>query len=128
MDKYELTEEEDLQLRFSIMLPGRRRSLYQYLCLLPMEQLRAYPKKGYRLWMGRAARSPQALALRDYVLYWRLKELELGALYSYQYLETLSVDSLRLFLNTCLRKTPCWAYEGPIQDALRLLSLKDSCP
>lgn len=71
MDKYILTNEEDLRLRLSVMLPCRN-SLYEYLCELPLEDLMAYPQKGYYRWMGRAARTPQALVLRDYILYWRL--------------------------------------------------------
>jgi len=126
LNKYDLTDEEDLRLRFSIMLPGNRRSLYAYLCELPLEDLQAYPKKGYRWWMGRAARTPQALALRDYILYWRLAALSFRQQYPRAYLETLSDDGVRLFLRTYLHKVPIWAYEGPIKDAIHLLFLQGS--
>ena len=44
MNQYELSDEEDMQLRLSVMLPNRR-SLYEYLCELPLEDLKAYPQK-----------------------------------------------------------------------------------
>ena len=75
MNQYNLTNEEDIQLRLSIMFCNNK-SLYTYFCNLPLEQLKAYPPKGYRWWMGKAARSPKALALRDYILYWRLAALD----------------------------------------------------
>ena len=39
MSKYDLLDEEDLRLHFSIMLPNRV-SLYEYLCELPLEKLK----------------------------------------------------------------------------------------
>lgn len=121
MNQYNLTDEEDLRLHFSIMLPGRRGSLYEYLCELPIEHLQAYPQKGYHWWMGPAARTPQALALRDYILYWRLNALLFRLQYPRAYLETLSRDDLQLFLHTHIHKIPTWAYEEPIQDVTYLL-------
>lgn len=121
MDKYHLTEREDQHLRFSIILPGRRRSLYEYLTELPLEELQAYPKKGYHWWMGRAARTSQALALRDYILYWRLFAISFREKFPREYLETLSYDDMRLFLRTYIQKTPVWAYEGPIKDVIHIL-------
>lgn len=121
MNKYDLTDEEDTHLHFSIMLPGERRSLYEYLCELPLEHLQAYPKKGYHWWLGRAARTAQALAMRDYILHWRLIALSFREQYPRAYLETLSPDDLRSFLNTYIHKTPLWAYEGPLQDVSQLL-------
>lgn len=121
MNQFNLTDEEDMHLRFSIMLPGRRGSLYEYLCELPLEDLQAYPKKGYHWWMGRAARTAQAFALRDYILYWRLTALSFRQQYPRAYLETRSADDLRLFLRTYISKIPIWAYEGPVKDALQLL-------
>ena len=121
MNQFDLTPEEDLRLRLSVMLPGRRRSLYEHLCRLPLDELQAYPKKGYHWWMGKAARSAQALALRDYILYWRLAALSFRERYSREYLETLSPHRLRLFLRACISKIPIWAYEEPIRDAQQIL-------
>ena len=121
MTKYDLTDTEDLRLRNSITLPGKRSSLYEYLSGLPLEDLQAYPKKGYHWWMGRTARSVQALALRDYILHWRLFALRFRQQYPRWYLEALTPDELRLFLLIYLKKTPLWAYEGPVHDAVMLL-------
>ena len=44
MNKYDLTDEEDLLLYSSVRIPGGR-SLYEYLCELPLEELKAYPQK-----------------------------------------------------------------------------------
>ena len=120
MNKFDLTDEEDLRLRLSIKLPGGK-FLYEYFCKLPLEDLQAYPKKGYRWWMGRAARTSLALALRDYILHWRLAALSFRQQYSRSYLETLSSDDLQLFLRTYINKTPLWAYEEPVKDVLQLL-------
>ena len=121
MYPYDLTNEEDLRLHFSIMLPSGKCSLYEYLCQLPLQALQAYPKKGYHWWMGKAARSPQALALRDYILHWRIKALSFRQQYPREYLETLSHKDMQAFLQTYIGKIPVWAYEGPIQDVLQLL-------
>jgi len=123
MNKYDLTDEEDKHLHFSIMLPGRKGSLYQYLCQLPLNDLQAYPEKGYRLWMGQTSKTPQALAMRDYILYWRLAALDFRKQYPREYLQTLSLAELQVFLNTYLHKIPVWAYEGPLQDAAQLIFL-----
>ena len=122
MNKFDLTDEEDLRLRFSIMLPGRRGSLYEHLCQLPLEDLQAYPRKGYRRWMGCAARSPQALALRDYILYWRLNAMVFRLRYPRKLLESFSSDDLQSFLRDHMQKTPLWAYEALLQDVLQLLA------
>lgn len=125
MNKYDLTDEEDLLLYSSVRIPGGR-SLYEYLCELPLEELKAYPQKGYRWWMGRAARTAKALAMRDYILYWRLAALSFRQQYPRRYLESLSADDLRLFLHTYISKIPVWAYEGPMQAAAQLLFLKQN--
>lgn len=122
MNKFDLTDEEDLCLRFSIMLPGRRGSLYEYLCQLSLEDLQAYPRKGYHRWMGSAARSPQALDLRDYILYWRLNAMILRLRYPRALLESFSSDGLQAFLHNNMQKTPLWAYEALLQDVLQLLA------
>lgn len=124
MNKYDLTEEEDLHLRLSVILPGKKRSLYEYLSALSLEDLKAYPRKGYHWWMGRAARTPQALALRNYVLFWRSATLAFRQQYPRAYLETLSPAELRLFLHTYIQKTPLWAYEEPVRDVIHLLLQK----
>lgn len=121
MNKFDLTEAEDMQLRLSIKLPGGR-FLYEYFCELPLKDLEAYPKKGFYWWMGRAARSSPALALRDYILHWRLIAVSFRQQYPRTYLETLSSDDLRLFLRTYINKTPIWPYEEPVKDVLQLLS------
>ena len=71
--------------------------------------------------MGRAARTSLALALRDYILHWRLAALSFRQQYPRSYLETLSSDDLQLFLRTYINKTPLWAYEEPVKDVLQLL-------
>lgn len=119
MNQFNLTAEEDLHLRFSIMLSNRR-SLYEYLLELPLEDLKEYPEKGYHRWMGQAARSPQALALRDYILYWRFAALTFRQKYPREYLEELSRDDLTLFLHTYIQKVPIWVYEKPIKDVIQL--------
>lgn len=121
MNKFDLTNIEDMQLQLSVMLPGRRHSLYEYLCALPLKALQAYPAKGYHWWMGKAARSAQAIALRDYILHWRIYALTFRQKYSREYLKTLSADDLRSFLRAHITKIPIWAYEGPIKDALQIL-------
>ena len=128
MNKYALTHEEDSRLRFSIMLPGRRGSLYQYLCQLPLTCLQAYPEKGYRPWMGQASKTPQALAMRDYILHWRFIAQDFRKQYPRACLETLSVDELQSFFNTYFHKVPSWAYQGPLQDAAQLIFLYTNAP
>jgi len=121
MDKYHLTEAENMRLHYAIKLPNKRRSLYEYLTHLPLEDLRAYPQKGYHWWMGRAARSAQALELRDYVLYWRLFALDFRKQYPREYLQTLSFDEMRQFVRDHIKKVPAWAYSEPISEALWFL-------
>ena len=120
MNQYDLSKEEDLHLHLSILLPGDR-CLYEHFCELPLEKLKTYPKKGYHWWMGRGARSPQALEMRDYILHWRLAALNFQEKYSYKYLQTLSDDDMRVFLHTYIQKTPIWVYEVPIKEALQIL-------
>lgn len=122
MDTYYLTKEEDEELQFSIMLP-RMRYLYEYFCRLPLNDLRAYPEKGYRDRMGPEARSAKALEMRDYILFWRLAAQRIRKQYSYEYLKSLPVDSLRSLLDRFYRQTPLWAYDGPISDIIRLLCI-----
>ncbi len=125
MDAFYLTQEEDFDLHTSIKIPVKPHYLYEYFYELPLEDLRAYPEKSYHWWLGRAARSAQGLAMRDYVLHWRLFALSFRKHHPRAYLETLSTDRLRLFLNVNITKTPLWAYEGPVKDAIRILFLRD---
>ena len=120
MSKYDLTEEEDLRLHLSIMLPNKR-PLYEYFLELPLEDLQAYPEKGYRRWMGRSARTSQALALRDYILHCRFAALTFRQTYPRDYLETLTHDDMQSFLCAHIQKAPVWVYEGPVKDVLQLL-------
>lgn len=71
--------------------------------------------------MGRAARSPKALTLREYILYWRFAALDFRKEHSKEYLEKLPHNDLRLFLRIYIKKTPLWVYEEPIRDVLQLL-------
>lgn len=120
MKRFHLSAGEDLYLRFAILLPSGR-SLYEYFCELPLDKLEAYPKKGYHWWMGKTTRSAQALALRDYIFYWRVEQLHFRQAYPREYLETLSGDALKQFLHKYLQKNPLWAYDGPTQDAINIL-------
>ena len=125
MNQYDLSADEDLRLLLSIKLHGRK-YLYEYFCDLPLEVLQAYPKKGYRGWMGRVARIPDALSLRDYILHWRLFALDFRKKYPREYLETLSEEEMQVFLNTYIQKTPLWAYADPIKDVLQRLNSMDT--
>ncbi len=120
MIKYDLSDMEDFHLHDVVMYRNGR-TLYEYFVEMPLEDLQAYPQKGWRWWMGRKARSPEAMELRDYVLHWRLAALEFRQKYSHKYLQTLSCDEMRLFLNTYIRKTPIWVYSEPIKDGLHIL-------
>ena len=120
MAPFDPTDDEDLRMRTSVMLPNKR-PLYEYLLELPLDVLKEYPQKGYRLWMGPKARSSQALALRDYILYWRLTAQTFRQTYPREYLETLPRAALRSFLHTYLPKAPLWVYAEPLKDALRIL-------
>ena len=122
MDSFFLTREEDIRLCASIILPYQKRSLYEYLCELPLNELEEYPKKGYHWWMGRAARSPQALEARDYILHWRRAAVEIRQNLSREFLETLTREELRIYLRYYIQKVPLWAYEDPVRDMLQLLS------
>ena len=120
MKAYHLSKEEDMRLHLSIQCPGNR-YLYEYFIELPLEKLKLYPKKGYRFWMGRKAKSPDALAMRDYILYWRLFAISFRKEYSRDYLQSIPYDKIGLFVRTYIKKTPLWAYEGPIRDAVLIL-------
>ena len=120
MNRFDLSDEEDMRLHFSILLPSGR-SLYEYLCELPLEKLQAYPQKGFHFWMGNIARSPQALDMRDYILYWRSRKQIFRLVYPREYLESLPAKELQFFLNTHLHKVPLWAYEAPLRDAAQIL-------
>ena len=120
MIPYYLSDEEDYQLHHIVMYRSGR-TLYEYMVEMPLEDLKAYPKKGYRWWMGRKAKSTRAMELRDYVLHWRLFALEFRQEYPLECLESLSTNALSFFLHTHLEKTPLWAYDGPTKDAARLL-------
>ena len=125
MGKYDLSDEEDLRLRFSIMLPSKR-SLYEYLCELPLEHLRVYPKKGYHWWMGRSARSPEALALRDYIWHWRTEELLFRKMYPREVLDGYSSAALQVFLRSFIKRVPLWVYADPVRDCLLILEERKS--
>ena len=125
MGKYDLSEEEDWRLHYSIMILGNR-SLYEYLCELPLEDLRVYPKKGYHWWMGRSARTPQALALRDYILHWRMEEFIFRQMYPREVLNKYSSAALQVFLNSYIQKVPLWAYADPVRDCLLILEERKS--
>ncbi len=120
MDKFDLSEKEDDRLH-DVAIYRNGRTLYECLVEMPLEELQAYPRKGYRWWMGRKAKSPQALALRDYVLHWRLIALDFREKYSREYLQSLSCEELWTFVNTHIQKTPQWAYEGPVRDVMKIL-------
>ena len=121
MSKYDLTFAEDLYLRTSIPLPGKRHYLYEYLCRLSPEVLQAYPQKGCPWWLGRAARSPAALAMRDYILHWKTFALSFQKLYPHEYLESLSMEQMQEFLDSHIEKVPFWAYAAPVRDAMLIL-------
>ena len=120
MSKYDLTDEEDYQLHHIVMYRNGR-TLYEYFVEMPLEDLQMYPKKGYRWWMGRKAKSFRAMELRDYVLHWRIFALEFQQKYPREYLESLSYDEMRSFVNKYIQKAPVWAYEEPVRDVLKIL-------
>ena len=120
MSKYDLSDMEDCHLH-NVVYYRNGRTLYEYMVEMPLEDLQAYPKKGWRWWMGRKAKSPQAMELREYVLHWRLFALEFRQKYAREYLQTLTDDELRLFLKNHIEKIPPWAYEEPIRDVVHLL-------
>ena len=120
MIKLHLSDMEDYELH-NIVVYRNERTLYEYFVEMPLDDLRAYPKRGYRLWMGRKARSKEALDLRDYVLFWRLYALDFREKYSLQHLQSLSIAQREDFLNTYLRSVPVWAHEKPLQDVVHLL-------
>ena len=122
---YYLTEEEDFALRRSILFPGKVHSLYEHLCELPLEDLRAYPKKGYRWWMGRAARTAKGLALQDYILHWRLFSLSFRERYNHAYLDALTTEQLQFFVRAYSSFVPVWAIQETLRDALILLMQRD---
>lgn len=121
MNQFNLTEDEDLRLCFSILLPNGH-SLYEYFLSLSLEDLREYPQKGYLFWMGKAARSPQALVQRDYILHWRFAALDFRQKYPREYIEQFSCDDKQSFLRTYLQKTPIWVYEEPVKDVIALFT------
>lgn len=120
MSKYDLSDMEDQQM-YDIVMYRNGRTLYEYMAEMPLEDLKAYPKKGYRWWMGRKAKLPQAMELRDYVLHWRLVELDFRQKYSHQYLQTLSCQEIQSFVNAHIPKIPIWAYSEAIKDGLHIL-------
>ena len=124
MVKYELTNEEENRLRFSIMRPFRQGSLFEYFCGLPLKVLQAYPRKGYHWWLGKAARTPQALEMREYILHWRMTEPEIRQQYPREYLNSLSVEELWALLRMLVEKVPVWVYEKPMKDAIDILFRK----
>lgn len=124
MSKYDLSDKEDYQLHHIVMYRNGR-TLYEYMVEMPLDDLKAYPKKGYRWWMGRKAKSTGAMELRDYVLHWRIFALEFRKIYSREYMESLSYDDMQLFVRTYMEKTPIWAYSGPLRDVLGYLWLHD---
>ena len=121
MVKYKLTEEEDWALHMSIMLPAAKRSLYEYLCHLPLTTLEIYPQKGWTPRMGEEARSEKALAMRDYIYYWRLKEEVFRIEHPRSYLESLPRKEQEQLLYFYLAQTPVWVYQTAIQDLINIL-------
>ena len=124
MIRYDLSDEEDYQLHHIVMYRNGR-TLYEYMVEMPLDDLKVYPRKGYRWWMGRKAKSPRAIELCDYVLHWRIFALEFRQKYSREYLENLSYDEMRLFVRTYMERTPMWAYSDPIRDVLVYFLLHD---
>ena len=122
---YELSDMEDYQLH-NIVVYRNGRTLYEYFVEMPLEDLKKYPKHGYRWWMGRKARSKAAMELRDYVLYWRLFALDFREKYTREDLENMSWDARQRFWKTYIEKVPMWAYEGPLRDVAHLLQEADS--
>ena len=118
--RYELTDMEDYQLH-NIVMYRNGRTLYEYLVEMPLEDLQAYPKKGYRWWMGRKARSKQAMELRDYVLHWRLVSQDFRRKYSHNYLQTLSSEEIVSFVEANILKIPIWVYSDAIYDGLHIV-------
>lgn len=119
MVNYYLSEKEDLSL-YHIVMYRNGRSLYEYMIEMPIEDLKAYPRKGYRWWMGRKAKAPEALEMRDYVLHWRIFAQEFREEFPADFLEALSTEKLTHFLKYYLEKTPTWAYDAPVKDAARI--------
>lgn len=103
MIQYDLSDKEDYQLHHIVMYRNGR-TLYEYMVEMPLDDLKAYPKKGYRWWMGRKAKSTGAMELRDYVLHWRIFALEFRKIYSREYMESLSYDDMQLFVRTYMEK------------------------
>lgn len=124
MNKYDLTDREEISL-YNVVVYRNGRSLYEYLVEMPLEDLKAYPKRGYRWWMGRKARSAEALELRDYTLFWRLFALEFRQKYPREYLQSLPLGEIRSFARQYIQKIPQWAYQGPVQDAVHILMEQD---
>ena len=124
MIKYDLSDMEDCRLH-NVVYYRNGRTLYEYMVEMPLEDLQAYPKKGWRWWMGRKAKSPQAMELRKYVLHWRSFAQVFRLEYPKEYLQTLSDDEMRLFLRKYINKVPAWAYEEPIRDVVHILFHKD---
>ena len=120
MIAYDLSDMEDQQLH-NIVAYRNGRTLYEYMVEMPLEHLEAYPQKGWHWWMGRKARSAEALELRDYTLYWRLFALDFRQKYPRKYLQTLPVGEIRSFARKHSQRTPQWAYQEPVRDALRIL-------
>lgn len=125
MAMYYLTREEDERLLFSIPLPGKTQYLYEYFLDLPLEDLKEYPQAGYHNWMSRAAKSSQAMELRNYILFWRLTAQKVQEVYSYTYLESLSDDILDFLLHIFLRQIPIWVYEESIRNIMQILSQRE---
>ena len=120
MDNYYLTREEEEVLQGAILLPNMR-LLYDYFYKLPLEDLQAYPKRGYRERMGPEALSPKALEMRDYILFWRLAAKQIRKQYSRAYLKTLSQEQLCSLQKSFYRQIPLWAYDKTIGDIILLL-------
>ena len=127
MSPYDISQSEDHKLYRLVSYPNGR-TLYELMIEMPLEDLQAYPQKGYRWWMGRKAKSSWAMHLRDYVLHWRLFQLEFCKKYSPEHLKSLSLDALRSFINCYLKSVPLWAYDGPVRDAAKLIAGFDIHP
>ena len=124
MDFQEMAKKDQVLMGMFKPLPFMPDGLYSHFCQLPMEELKAYPQKGYHWWMGRKARSGQALELRDYILCWRLFSEDFQKAHSYGYMDTLTDRELADFVRVHIDKRPLWVYEEAVKLAMDILSLR----
>lgn len=111
---------DDLQYRLSILLPNGR-SLYEYFCYLPLEELEMLPQRGPSDQLGDFELTQQALEMRDYILRLRYKGIAFQQKYPPQILEQLSDDALRMILHYCADQDPFWPYEAAMRACLKII-------